>query len=67
MRNTLENKKVSDATLREHFAAMAMQGILANNLVIDLCDDNQIRWAAKAAILSADALLEELEKDNEQS
>ena len=54
-------------TKREYFAAMAMQGILSNSTVVDIGSDHQMEWASKAAVFSADTLLNELEKDNEQS
>ena len=47
----------SGLTKREHFAAMAMQGVLANH---DGTDD--IQWIAKASVKIADALLKELAK-----
>ena len=46
-------------TKREHFAAIAMQGIVGNEFLIrDKCDHS----IARRALSIADALLEELEK-----
>lgn len=45
-------------TKREYFAAMAMQGILANS---EMGLDTQT-WIADEAILQADALIEQLNK-----
>ena len=47
-------------TKREHFAAMAMQGILANRGMIDQPDRASVKWVAERAIASADALLRAL-------
>ena len=49
------------ASKREHFAAMAMQGIIANPGMIE---DAKYSGAAKAAVKMADALLAELAKDS---
>lgn len=48
-------------TKREHFAGLAMQGLLSNNLIIGHGSD-EIQWVAKHAILQADELLKQLEK-----
>jgi hypothetical protein len=58
MDNTQGNKMAKDATLREHFAGLAMQGMI----VVDA--DNYLNEAtiAKVAVNLADALLAELEK-----
>ncbi|MBP0998438.1 hypothetical protein J8629_15405 [Serratia fonticola] len=47
----------SDATIRDHFAGMAMQGIIANQLMIDDTTDSAVEWAAKGAYKMADAML----------
>ena len=47
----------SEMTIREECAKAAMQGILANRGLIDQLDPASVKWAAKRAILSADALL----------
>ena len=58
MDNTQGNKMAKDASLREHFAGLAMQGILAK-----YGPDNQnYATTAKDAISHADALLAELDK-----
>ena len=46
----------SGLTKREHFAAMAMQGILASDADVDYCD------FASSSVEMADALLAELER-----
>jgi len=50
-------------TKREHFAAMAMQGMLANPAMIDVHNKESIEWIAKHAIGQADELLKELENE----
>ena len=47
-------------TKREHFAGLAMQGIMAN-------EEAYLTWSdlAKDAVAMADALLKTLEQDNE--
>ena len=47
--------RVSGLTKREQFAAMAMQGILANS-------SNSMSYVARDAVLMADELLAELER-----
>ena len=49
-------------TKREHFAAMAMQGLLSNNVITDHEDNIAPNWVAKAALLQADTLLKALEE-----
>jgi hypothetical protein len=58
MDNTQGNKMAKDATLREHFAGLAMQGMI----VFDV--DNRLNEGtiAKVAVNLADALLAELDK-----
>ena len=51
--------ELSGLTKREHFAAMAMQGILSNQR---LQSDKPAKGVAICALHHADALLEELEK-----
>lgn len=46
-------------TKREHFAAMAMQGMMANTHAIENLSQNDL---AQEAVSMADALLKELEK-----
>jgi hypothetical protein len=48
-------------TKREYFAAMSMQGLLANSAI----DDWTIIECAKYSVKHADALLEELAKTND--
>lgn len=51
---------------REYFAAMAMQGVLADSYIMDLirCDDDKdtASFVAGLAVEYADALFEALEK-----
>jgi hypothetical protein len=54
--------KLPGLTKREYFAAMAMQGLLSNDCMIDQTDSSSIEWAAKSSVSVADALLKELEK-----
>jgi len=59
--------KYDGLTKREHFAAMAMQGLVSNAHVIEgLCDDKTIKCIytsiAEYAVKHADALLKALEK-----
>lgn len=53
-------------TKRELFAAMAMQGIVANTSMIDDLNDSAVKWAAKRAVQQADALIEALNERKEQ-
>ena len=54
----LKNDIVGGLTKREYFAAMAMQGMLSNNKIIDT--DNW-EWIAENAVKQADELLKQLE------
>lgn len=58
--NIEEYSKNFGLTKREHFAAMAMQGILSNSRTIDN-DDDHSEWVAKRSVGQADALLKALE------
>lgn len=64
--NSSEDWGGSGLTKREHFAGLAMQGILSSKHVMDFAKENEVELMDKAiAIVSvnyADALLEELEK-----
>ena len=57
------NDPASGMTIREHFAAMAMQGMLANPaaIVTDLTMEQTVELSIKAA----DALLAALEGDHD--
>ncbi|UNH32371.1 hypothetical protein [Moellerella wisconsensis] len=44
-------------SLRDYFAAKAMNGILANNAMIDTATDQTLEWVAKNAYQMADAML----------
>ncbi|MBG5919480.1 hypothetical protein [Providencia stuartii] len=43
--------------LRDYLAAKAMNGILANNAMIDTATDQTLEWVAKSAYKMADAML----------
>ncbi|MGX8949440.1 hypothetical protein [Providencia stuartii] len=45
------------ATLRDYFAAKAMNGILTNTAIIDELPDSHIEWVATIAYEMADAML----------
>ena len=47
---------------REHFAAMAMQGLLSNSTIHSWSDDQYYNQISKQAVTHADALLKELAK-----
>ncbi|HCD2513564.1 TPA: hypothetical protein NBJ98_002672 [Citrobacter freundii] len=47
----------SGMTLRDYFAAKAMQGILANPGQLDNVNDEASKWVAKDAYRVADAML----------
>ncbi len=46
-------------SIRENFAALAMQGIVSNAQMIDTANWD---WLAKASVAAADALIAELNK-----
>lgn len=52
----------SDATIRDYFAAKAMQGILSNNSMIDTATESTFEWVTKNAYQLADAMLRAKEK-----
>lgn len=55
----------SEMTLREHFAALAMQGVLGNaalNTLPTVSGEDAMLTIAKAAVRGADILLAELAK-----
>lgn len=52
----------SDATIRDYFAARAMQGILSNNSMIDTATESTFEWVTKNAYQLADAMLRAREK-----
>lgn len=49
-------------TIREHFAALAMQGLCANHSMVDNIDLESAAWLASKSVLAADALIAELAK-----
>ncbi|MEX9566044.1 hypothetical protein AB7Y15_19100 [Morganella morganii] len=52
----------SDATIRDYFAAKAMQGILSNHTMIDDSSDSSAKWVTEGAYRMADAMLRAREK-----
>ena len=54
---TFETRTFSGLNKREYFAAMAMQGLLTDTEITSLAEP------ARHAVIAADALLEELSKD----
>jgi hypothetical protein len=48
---------------REHFAGLAMQGILSNSLLIDNLTTCSVDWLVKKAAIVVDAQLAELDKE----
>ncbi|EKQ1113553.1 hypothetical protein [Morganella morganii] len=50
------------ASLRDMFAAKAMQGILSNNSMIDTATESTFEWVTKNAYQLADAMLRAREK-----
>lgn len=60
--NGKRNVYYSGLTKREYFAAMAMQGILSNHLMIDNDINGSFEWVAKASVNLSDALINELNK-----
>ncbi len=49
-------------TLRDYFAAKAMQGILSNHTMIDDPSDSSAKWVTEGAYRMADAMLRAREK-----
>jgi hypothetical protein len=49
-------------TLLEHYAGLAMQGLLANNNIVDGLDEAGATWVAKRSAIAAKALIAELER-----
>ena len=52
-------------TKREHFAAMAMQAIASNHMLVDILCPASASHCAGVAVELADALLIEIDKQNE--
>ncbi|MER5140488.1 hypothetical protein KDV60_03370 [Serratia marcescens] len=55
----IESKNTEELgmTLRDYFAAKAMQGILSNPSMIDSFDKSSFDWVAERASQQADAML----------
>lgn len=49
----------SGMTLRDYFAAKAMQGMLANNLIVDDLSDSITEWIANRSYEISDAMLKQ--------
>lgn len=49
-------------SLRDYFAAKAMQGILSNSAMIDTATESTFEWVTKNAYQLADAMLRAREK-----
>jgi hypothetical protein len=58
--STLTSVGTTGLTKREHFAGLAMQGVMAN-------EEEYPKWSdlARASVAAADALLKALEQDND--
>lgn len=52
-----ENSRTEGMTLRDHFAAKAMQGAIANNMFSDAGSDHEIEWVVRLSYKYADAML----------
>ena len=48
-------------TLRDYFAAKAMQSIISNSSMIDTINDHTIEWASKHAYSISDGMLKQRE------
>lgn len=53
---------IGQSSQREHFAAMAMQGLVSNHAFVDNIDRQSASFAADKARMLADALIAELAK-----
>lgn len=53
----------SGLSIRQHFASMAMSGILTNSEMVNDKDDRSVEWTAVASVKFADALIAELNKE----
>lgn len=52
-----ENVRTEGLVLRDHFAGLAMLGILSNPGQLDNVNDDAANWVARDAYLVADAML----------
>ena len=57
-----ENVRTEGLVLRDHFAALAMQGILSNPGQLDSVNESAASWVARDAYLVADAMLKARDK-----
>ena len=48
-------------TLRDYFAAKAMQALFSNKTMVDVMNDFSIDWASKSSYEIADAMLKQRE------
>ncbi len=60
--DTLMSTHLVGLTIRQHFAAMAMQGMLANHLIIDTLSGNSKEVICEWSVKYAEALINELNK-----
>jgi hypothetical protein len=65
MDETPEHGQHYGLSKREHFAGLAMQGLLGNQRVVEFGDMDSVGNVCRAAVKQADALLAELDKVNE--
>ena len=61
--NEWAGRKYLGLTKREHFAGLAMQGILSNSRLIYNLTPGSVDWLVKKAAVVADAQLAELDKE----
>ena len=64
--NQFCNDAYEGLTKREHFAGLAMQGILANSTTTSWTEEQWFNVISKQALNHADALLKQLGEQNEQ-
>lgn len=60
-----ENVRTEGMTLRDHFAAKAMRGAIANNMFSDAGSDHEIEWVVRLSYKYADAMLKAREQSND--
>ena len=61
-RTHYKDEQTAGLTKREHFAGLAMQGVLSNADTMDWIESNETT-VAEQAVICADALLAELDKN----
>lgn len=55
--NEQSHQESQGLTKREYFAAMAMQGLLANSTIVGLHNQDALNWISEHSISRADSLL----------